>query len=135
MQKKEAKSVFVYFSYFIFTVTFILVGFYFGYKNAEAKFTNPELISNNKLNTTDSSSTNLAVIDPENDIEINTNVVWIKINQEPTCPPTHPIKGKFTNSANIYYTKDNNFYNRVVPHICFSTEEYAKEIAGFIKKF
>ncbi len=62
-------------------------------------------------------------------------VVWIKVGDEPTCPQTHRIKGKFDNTVNVYYTLDNKSYNRVIPHICFSSEEFARDTAGFIKKF
>jgi hypothetical protein len=138
MTRKKTDGVLGYVFYFIFIVIFISVGFYFGYKNAEATFTDPEFIANSLKESEiipNLEQNNLTNIPLEEDDETKKNVLWVKINEEPTCPPTHPIKGKFTNSANVYYTKENNFYNRVVPHICFSSEEYAREIAGFIKKF
>lgn len=141
MLDKKSNPTINYLYYFLFIVIFIGVGFYFGYKNAEATFTNPDFIAEyqSTLSSSDSkksssSSNSLEIVIPE-DKELESNVVWIQINEEPICPPTHPIKGKFNNSANVYYTKENNFYNRVIPHICFASEEYAREVAGFIKRF
>lgn len=143
MLTKKSIPTINYFYYFLFIVIFIGVGFYFGYKNAEATFTDSDFIAEYQESLAQDSSKNtsskdsddsLEVIIPE-DKELESNVVWMQINEEPICPPTHPIKGKFDNAANVYYTKENNFYNRVIPHICFASEEYAREVAGFIKKF
>ncbi len=62
-------------------------------------------------------------------------VYWIKAGEEPICPEDHPIKGKFDPTANVFYTKENKFYSRVKPHVCFATEDFAETKAGFIKKY
>ena len=62
-------------------------------------------------------------------------VYWLPVNQPPVCPETHPLKGKFDSSVNVYYTPENKSYDRVKPHLCLSDENYAQNEAGFIKKF
>jgi hypothetical protein len=35
----------------------------------------------------------------------------------------------------LYYTKTYKSYEKTKPDICFASEEFARDIAGFIKKF
>jgi hypothetical protein len=131
MQFKKNFSFVNFISYILFILLFTSIGFYFGYKNAQASILDSSSMTSPSSNSENSSDTVLTL----DDTETNSNVFWIKINEEPKCPPSHPIKGKFTGSANVFYTKENKFYNRVTPHICFFSEEYARDVAGFIKKF
>ena len=62
-------------------------------------------------------------------------VHWIGVGNSPECPETHPIKGKLGSDAPVFYTKDNDWYDRIKPQLCFATEEYARDVAGFVKKF
>ena len=77
-------------------------------------------------NTSDKVVTNVKNID---------SVYWVKPGQEPICPQTHSVKGKFDSNINIFYTQSNKNYFRIRPDICFSSEEFAKDQAGFVKKF
>jgi uncharacterized protein YxeA len=67
--------------------------------------------------------------------QISSQIFWIKPNNPPVCPETHPIKGKVDGNSGLFYTKENKFYARVVPIVCFSSEEYAITVAGFQKKY
>ena len=73
-------------------------------------------------------------------LEIQAQVVsavfWILPGNQPVCPESHAIKGAFqTSGVSYYYTSDSKQYTRVQPDICFATEEFARDIAGFVKKF
>jgi hypothetical protein len=37
--------------------------------------------------------------------------------------------------VNLYYTKENKSYDRVKPNLCFKNEGFAKDVAGFVKKY
>jgi hypothetical protein len=62
-------------------------------------------------------------------------VFWIKVNQEPICPASYTVKGTFKAEGGTYYTADYKSYTRIKPDICFVSEEFARDTAGFIKKF
>jgi len=118
-------------------LTFFGLGFFFGYKT-KASSTNTEvnLATNSATFSVATSSEISSSITPNTPITNNGEVFWIKVGTNPVCPETHPIKGKFdTSTAKFYYTTDNKSYDRVRPDICFTTENFAKDIAGFIKKF
>jgi len=125
-------------------------GFYFGFKNAEAEAiadSNLETsLTNSETNSIQNAEERLSTIDPEstqpnqaqdgiNQAISDSEIFWILPNQEPICPDDYPIKGKFTGDINKFYTKENTFYGRVKPHLCFASEDYALETAGFIKSF
>ena len=100
-------------------------GFYFGYKNSESK--------NILITTTNTdrgkSSEPLKVKEVE-------GVFWIQPGKEPVCPENAPVKGKFgTDGLNQYYLPEHKNYNKIRTSICFATEEFARDKAGFIKKF
>jgi hypothetical protein len=108
-------------------------GFYFGFKT--------NFKTNESVNAENNSKTiQKPVVEATNKVveQIVTKEVlgvqWIKPNQSPTCDKDHPIKGKFS-KTNYYYTKSAKTYDRVSPDICFTTEEFARDTAGFIKKF
>ena len=62
-------------------------------------------------------------------------VYWIPIGEAPICPETHPIKGKLGSDAPVFYTKANDWYDRIKPQLCFASEEYARNEAGFLQKY
>jgi len=63
-------------------------------------------------------------------------VFWILPGQEPICPDTHPIKGALQSSGvSYFYAPDSKMYKRVMADICFTTQEFARDVAGFVKKF
>lgn len=104
-----------------------MVGFYFGRKNALA-------IQNNQAKS--------EVLGLAENIQRQTvkvlevpGVYWIKPNQEPICPETHPIKGTFTTTQGYFYLPDHKNYKLVKADICFVNEEFARDVAGFIRKF
>jgi len=121
-------------------IVFFGVGFFFGYKTKVNTVSTLELASSNNSNASLSSlaipvtttSSQATAVNPIS----GADVFWIKVGTNPVCPETHPIKGKFdTSTAKFYYTTENRSYDRVRPDICFTTEAFAKETAGFVKKF
>lgn len=106
-------------------------GFYLGqkYKPAYSKTSN---IANSETNKTDNKSPNI----PDTLIgkEIP-EIFWIKTGSEPVCPENYPIKGRLTDGQKLYYLPETKSAGRVKPDICFLNEEYAKNKAGFIRKF
>lgn len=112
-----------------------VAGFYFGYKtmSSSAGIGNPFGPNNSSgaITAANSSSTQEVKIEAK-DVP---GVYWIKAGESPVCPPEYPIKGRFDNSANVFYTKDSKMYNRVSPDICFATEDFAQNSAGFVRKF
>ncbi len=103
------------------------IGFYFGYKTSEA----------NKKLATDSGIVKAASEIEKKEIKALEvpGVFWILPNKEPNCPETHTIKGTFAANSGNFYTKDNKNWERIKADICFATEEFARDKAGFIKKF
>jgi hypothetical protein len=100
-------------------------GYYFGFKtSANNKASVPREIS------IQSSSVQINIISKE-----VIGVQWIKPNQEPKCDKDHKVKGKFNQQINYYYSPEYKNYERITPEICFSTEDFARDSAGFIKKF
>jgi hypothetical protein len=111
------------------TVVIFIIGFYFGYKNAkanEANITKPVVTT--ATNDSNNQLTELKAIQVD-------GVYWIKTGQDPVCDKNHPIKGTFADNFGNFYTPDNSRYERIKADICFATEEYARDTAGFIKKF
>lgn len=115
-------------------IIFFAVGFFFGYKtkvnngSTDTATTATSSPANSASSISSTASTTLT--------NTTTDVFWIKVGTNPVCPDTHPIKGKFDSStAKFYYTTDNKNYDRVRPDICFTTENFAKDTAGFVKKF
>ena len=103
------------------------IGFYFGYKTREAQ----------AVDLVDSGVSTAAKEIEKKEIkalEVE-GVFWILPNKDPLCPETHPVKGTFSSNSGNFYTKDNKTYERVKPDICFATEDFARDKAGFIKKF
>jgi hypothetical protein len=110
-------------------IIIFIIGFYFGYKNAKAS--EPDLTKT----VVTSASNNLAQPSTELKAIPVDGVFWIKTGQEPVCDKNHPIKGTFADNFGNFYTPDNSRYDRIKADICFATEEYARDSAGFIKKF
>jgi hypothetical protein len=113
-------------------------GFYFGAKSSKVKL-KEELSKQEKIQSLAISESSLE----KSNIKVEASSVgepvagayWIKVGQAPICPETHPIKGKFDSKVNIYYTPDYPKYDKIKPEICLSDEAFAKDIAGFIKKY
>ena len=61
-------------------------------------------------------------------------IQWIKNNENPACNADHPIKGVSSKDPK-YYLKSNKNYEKIKADICFATEEYARDTAGYVKKF
>jgi hypothetical protein len=116
-------------------VVIFLGGFFLGTKYQGTA--NSQKLADNRVQGTLDSVSTLSQQD-QLELDINTEVdyiYWIDFTKEADCPLTHPVKGKFNSDANVFYTPDNKFYNRVSPDICFTDEEKALELAKFIKKF
>lgn len=131
MNSEKVRELLIYAGYFACGFFLIVVGFYFGYKNAEAKLqftTTPEDIAIVANNIQDSATGNIQT-------ESIPGVYWVKVGEEPICPREYPLKGKFDGTVNIFYAPSNKFYDRVKPQVCFATEKFAIEEAGFIKKY
>ncbi len=124
------KSIVNYLGYLVLVVILVGSGFYFGYKNAEASLktdSTSKNVSNALAKINSSQKSEVKILEVE-------GAFWLKNGQDPICPATHPVKGKFDSKANVYYLPENKFYNRSSPDICFASEEYARDKAGFLKK-
>jgi hypothetical protein len=111
---------------------FVFVGFYFGYKSAKSQV---ELTASKDdigkiAETINSANPNEKLI--AKDVP---GVFWIKSNQEPICPKEYPVKGTFNSNGGNYVIKSYKNYDKTRPDICFATEEFARDVVGFIKKF
>lgn len=112
-------------------------GYYFGGKVATAKqveqLSYEESIQKIALEgvVQDSLGNNIPVTAAEPVLGVH----WLPLNEAPVCPETHPLKGKFDSSVNVYYAPDHKSYARVKPHLCLSDEEFAQNEAGFVRKF
>ena len=115
-------------------------GFYLGIKytpvdsNSTNKKSNSDSLSLNPKPGEDNLTSANKIVGKDGLNEIK-EISWIKTGQEPICPQTHPIKGRLTNGQKLYYLPENKSASRVKPDICFTNEQYAKDIAGFIRKF
>ena len=117
-------------------VIFFVAGFFFGYKTKVNNSSAEVNISSSSLSLNSSTYNSSTKVSPTITLTNTSDVFWIKVGTNPVCPETHPIKGKFDSStAKFYYTTDNKNYDRVRPDICFTTENFAKDTAGFVKKF
>jgi hypothetical protein len=114
---------------FALGVIFFGSGFYFGNKTGVANTLNSNVQSNiDKQKSTLVTPPNLEIIKSE-------GISWIKANQEPKCPETHPIKGKFTAGGNKFYDTNYKGFDKIKPDICFVSVDFAKNTAGFVQKF
>lgn len=121
----------------VLVVIIFIFGFYLGYKNRDSKV---ETVVSSTLTTQTNSPVQVSSNKTDNQNQTTTPsnqaVFWIKVGENPICPENYPIKGKFdSSSAKFYYTTDNKSYDRVKPDICFTSEDFASNTAGFIKKF
>ena len=111
----------------IFGVVFVL-GFYLGYRFSQI---NSPVVNESTLKDISSKG--------EIEAQIVTREVeaiqFIKANQDRKCDENHPVKGTFNPDNGNYYLKSNKSYDRIKPDICFATENYARDSAGFLKKF
>lgn len=62
-------------------------------------------------------------------------VSWIKAGESPSCPDTHPVKAKFDSYTGYFYTRDHKGYDKIKAMLCFASEDYAENTAGFLKKY
>jgi len=73
---------------------------------------------------------------PQKEVITVEGVFWILPGKQPVCPETHPVKGAMqTSGVSYFYTSASKQYNRVEPDICFATEAFAQDVAGFVKKY
>ncbi len=115
----------------VFVVTVSLgSGYYFGYKTSQGSINSNSLKSISGQSSTSQSSVQISIVAKE-----VVGVQWIKPNQEPRCDKDYKIKGKFNSQTNYYYTPTHKNYEKIKPEICFASEEFAKDSAGFIKKY
>ena len=107
---------------------FFGLGYYFGSKYTKSSLSPSKpvaLADNQQIQQPVSSSSPVPIEE----------VFWIKPNSDPACPQTHMVKGTFQDNFGYYYTPDSKNYSRSRPDICFKSEAFAKDIAGFIKKY
>ena len=112
-------------------VAFVLVfaGYWLGSKNTEARAIKEkeqavaEVIEQNKTKPPEVKA--LEVV----------GVHWLKLNELPQCPSTHPVKGKVNSDGGIYYSTDHKNWGKIKPQLCFANEEYARDKAFFEKKY
>jgi hypothetical protein len=107
----------------LFAIT-IACGFLFGYKYREGQI---------------SKEIPIIHIDKPKDTSIEAKIVdgvqFIKANNPKVCDSVHPIKGTFNNDGGNFYNQSNKQYDRIKPDICFASEDFALNVAGFIKKY
>jgi hypothetical protein len=96
----------------VVSVLLVVVGYYFGYKNAVAQ----KGIESSGEKVKSSSESSIEVESLKKDLK----VYYFEVGEERSCPKGFPVKGKFESDINLYYTKENQFYERVKPHVCFS---------------
>lgn len=124
------KTQILHISGYIFILSLVLgLGFFFGTKFEAQKQTQTSYSTSKNLLKTDSS------ISTKVEIKEEAGVFWIKAGQSPSCPQSHPVKGTFDTNNGYFYGIDSKMYARVKPDICFASEDFAQNIAGFIKKF
>ena len=120
----------------ILAISFVVLiaggsGYYFGYKTTFAQLNKEfqtKLVDKEKEQKSQEPQVQLVIKEV-------VGVQWIVPNQQPICDKDHTIKGKFGSNINNFYTKSQKNYDKIVPEICFANEEFAKDKAGFIKKF
>jgi hypothetical protein len=110
----------------------VFIGYYFGYKSAKAQV---ELTASKDEIAKIAETVNSPVTNEKFVAKEIPGIFWIKTNQEPVCPKEYPIKGTFNSNSGNYVIKSYKNYEKTRPDICFATEEFAKDTAGFIKKF
>lgn len=125
-----------YLSYGVLVMLIFLTGFYFGYKNRDSRISK-DFSEQIVIQTNISSESNKieGVIQGVSEVKNPEGVFWIKLGEEPICPKSHPIKGKYKDSSKVFYMPDNKSYTRVKPDLCFATEDFAIKQAGFINQF
>ena len=129
---KKVKLILNYLGIFTLVLLIFITGFYFGRKQvlANQDLSYSQILDSEALQNTSDLTQKTNIITKE--VE---GVHWIKAGNEPYCPEDYPIKGKFDKNVNVFYTQDNKYYKRVVAHVCFATEDFASNKAGFIKKY
>jgi hypothetical protein len=123
--------------YFGWSLLFMLLfggGFYFGYKTSSAQtneksFSLLEAQAQGKADAVALTQQSSAVTPKEVD-----GVQWIIPGQKPECDTNHTIKGKFDKNTNYFYAPGHKSWEKVIPQICFATEDFAQS-KGFLKKF
>lgn len=105
---------------------FFILGFYLGFRYNQVK--NPIINESTVKDISSKVETELITREVE-------AIQFIKANQDRKCDENHPIKGTFNSDNGNYYLKSNKSYDRIKPDICFATENFARDSAGFLKKF
>jgi hypothetical protein len=120
-----------YISIFLLAVIVGGCGFYFGFKIKSNQ-------DSDKIFVLEQEQTKLKLEKDTNEkivIKEVEAVHWIKLNTDPICPSTHPVKGVYKTDKSIIYLPNNKSYAKINPDVCFVNEDYAIKTAGFIKKF
>lgn len=117
-----------YLGYTILGSLIFVIGFWFGLKydtNTSSNLTQTTY----GISVSASSSANIVATEVP-------GIMWIKAGEDNTkCPVDHPIKGKFDSYTGYYYMPDQKSYKNVKAVVCFATEDYAKNSAGFLRKY
>ena len=107
------------------------LGFYFGFRVGG---TNNLSQTKTEYSNSNMSSSNSATVKIESK-EVP-GVFFFKINSaDHVCPIDYKVKGTFGTDTGNYYLENNKNYARIKPDICFASEEFARDSAGFIKKY
>ena len=104
------------------------LGGYFGYRYSQSS--NPSLNKNTLSDLEAKQSETVKIVAKE-----VIGIQFIKANQDRKCDENHIVKGTYNSDNGNYYVKSNKNYDRIKPDICFATEEFARDTAGFLKKF
>ena len=114
-------------AYFAIFIAVLGIGFYFGFKvglSNQPKTTNDNQINAEAKNTVNIKSLELA------------GVYFFALNtKDHICPENYSVKGVFSSDYGYYYTKENKNFTRIKADICFTDEIFARDKAGFIKKY
>lgn len=119
--------------YLGFALVFCLLfgaGFYFGFKTSQAQNSNLTATKNDikAIAETSNKAENITVKEVD-------GVYFITPGNKPECPESYKIKAKYnTSNTGIFYTNDNKNFEKVIPQLCFATEDFAKS-KGFLKKY
>lgn len=129
------KQFFTYLGYFSILCLLFGAGFYFGFKIGESKFENERISLQEKIQTKNESDFEQAskITSPISTKEVDF-VHFVKAGEQPICPETHMIKAKYDKTIGYFYGQNHKSYDKVVPSLCFVTEEVAKS-KGFLKKY
>ena len=116
-------------AYILIFIVVLGIGFYFGYKLG---VTNQNKLSSENSGLVNAEAKEKTVV---KSLEL-VGVYFFPLNiREHVCPENYDVKGVFSSDYGYYYTKENKNFTRIKADICFTNEEFARDKAGFIKKY